>query len=152
MAVDFAYKQRTRGNEGWALRNIKLRMSRKLIFIAGLLLCFSCDLQLTPKQKELIYKEHAVATLIKHLQRLASFPPLELVATALIERDSLADPIRRLFRSYDDFIGLLADESPLANGKTPRQQLHEISVDDLDSDETFSRARGISRVFQNAVH
>jgi len=44
MAVDFASKQRDRGGEGWGLRNAKLRMSRKLIFASGLLVCFACNL------------------------------------------------------------------------------------------------------------
>jgi hypothetical protein len=44
MAVDFASQQRDRAGEGWGLRNAKLRMSRKLIFATGLLVCFSCNL------------------------------------------------------------------------------------------------------------
>ena len=44
MAVDFASKQRDRAGKGWGLRNAKLRMSRKLIFASGLLVCFSSNL------------------------------------------------------------------------------------------------------------
>jgi hypothetical protein len=35
MAVDFAYKQFDRGNSGYALRSIKLGVSRKLLFASG---------------------------------------------------------------------------------------------------------------------
>ena len=44
MVVDFAYKQRDRANQGYALRSIKLGLSRKLIYASGLLACFSCHL------------------------------------------------------------------------------------------------------------
>jgi len=45
VAVDFAYKRRDRGGKGWALRTVKLRVSRKMTYAAGLLACFSCDLE-----------------------------------------------------------------------------------------------------------
>ena len=51
MAVDFASKQRDRAGEGWGLRNAKLRMSRKLIFVSGLLVCFGCNLDMNLQNK-----------------------------------------------------------------------------------------------------
>jgi predicted nucleotidyltransferase len=44
MTVDFADKQHDRFHDGFALRNIKLRFSRKLMYISGLLACLRCQL------------------------------------------------------------------------------------------------------------
>jgi predicted nucleotidyltransferase len=55
MAVDFAYKLRTRPGKGWAIRNIKLRMSRKLIYVSGLLACFRCHLDYSPEESAKLF-------------------------------------------------------------------------------------------------
>lgn len=151
MAVDFAYKQRARGNEGWALRNIKLRLSRKLLFISGLLACFSCHLDLNSEQKKLIFAGHAVQPLVAHLQRILSFTPLELLASAVLREKAVYPAATRMFNAYDAFIEMLANDEKLRSGKTPRQHLNDLAVDDLDADETFAEAREISHQFQDAI-
>ena len=152
MAVDFAYKQRARGNAGFAMRNIKLRMSRKLIFISGLLMCFSCHLELEENKKSLVYSTRAVQPLVDLLYRRLAFTPLESLANTLLEFKELDEHAAKLFKAYDDFIGILADDSLLDNGKTRRDHLEELSVDLLDSDPVFQYARAISHQFRDAVH
>jgi len=49
MTVDYAAKRRDRAGVGWAIRNFKLRLSRKLIFTAGLAMCMSCELCPPPR-------------------------------------------------------------------------------------------------------
>lgn len=51
MAVDFAHKLGTRSGKGWAIRNIKLRMSRKLIYASGLLACYRCHLDYSSDER-----------------------------------------------------------------------------------------------------
>ena len=55
MAVDFAYKLRNRSGKGWAIRNVKLRMSRKLIYVSGLLACYRSHLDFTDEQRREIF-------------------------------------------------------------------------------------------------
>lgn len=57
MAVDFAYKLRTRSAKGWPIRNTNLRMSRKLIYVSGLLACFRCHLDYSDEQRSTIFAE-----------------------------------------------------------------------------------------------
>lgn len=152
MAVDFASKQRARGNEGFAMRNIKLRLSRKLIFISGLLACFSCHLNLTDEQKKQIYAARAVQPLVEHLRRHLELTPLESLANALFKIKELDGSSAKLFRAYDQFVGMLADENLLSDGKTQRKHLEDLAVEDLDTDPVFQKARDISHDFRDAVH
>ena len=71
MAVDFAAKRRDRDGAGWGLRNFKLRMSRKLIFAAGLAACLSCKLRPPASSPPEAETEEDYATIIA--ERLLSF-------------------------------------------------------------------------------
>jgi predicted nucleotidyltransferase len=152
MGVDFASKQRARGNEGFAMRNIKLRLSRKLIFISGLLACFSCHLGLTNEEKKQLYPAVAVQPLVAHLQRQLQLTPLESLATSLLKFEELDGSAAKLFKAYDSFLGMLADESLLDDGKTQRKHLEDLTLEDLDHDPVFEKARDISHEFRDAVN
>jgi predicted nucleotidyltransferase len=152
MAVDFASKQRARGNEGFAMRNIKLRLSRKLIFVSGLLACFSCHLDLTDEEKKQIYPAEAVQPLVAHLQRHLEMTPLEALAATLFKFQELDSSSAKLFKAYDDFVGILSDDSLLSDGKTRRQHLEDLELEDLDKDAIFAETRQISHEFRDAVY
>lgn len=149
MTVDFAYKQRSRGGKGFAIRNLKLRMSRKLIFIAGLLTCFSLETELTDEEREELLDaklpvEQRVPRLVEHLKRRRA-PPLEVLARAVLERPILHEPARSLFGAYDQFLGILAD-------REMRKHLESLTYGDLAHDDLFLRGRTISHEFQEALH
>lgn len=146
MAVDFAYKQFTRGNKGYAIRSIKLGTSRKLLFASGLLACFWCD----PNIAGIQHKEPQKQALIDHLEKFLSLTPLERLARFFVvhinRSDStfLRETARKLFETYDAFIGLLNDDEK-------RKRLEELKSETAPNDEVFQYARSIRRTFRLAI-
>lgn len=145
MAVDFADKQHDRFHEGFALRNIKLRMSRKLIYIAGLLACFRCQLEYEDEGERLSFFKRAnsmeVATL---LRSFLDETPLNLAAQTLFRFGGHETEVKAFFTAYDQFLGILNDDSK-------RQTLKALKPDQLDSDSVYCEAREISHQFRRAV-
>jgi len=145
MAVDFAYKQRTRPEGGFLLRNTKLRMSRKLLFIAGMLLCFDCHTRFNEREERLaFYRGKPVEAVIARLREVLNQPPLELLANALVPYPSHDVSIKKLFTAYDRFIGMLADD-----GK--REHLDKLHVEKIEGDEVAKEARDTSHLFRDAI-
>jgi hypothetical protein len=146
MTVDFAYKQFDRGNRGYAIRSIKLGISRKLMFASGLLACFWCD----PKISAISGQEPRVQSLIACLDGFLSRTPLERLAlffnTHLGSEEApfLRETAIKLFGAYDEFIGLL-------NEPESRKRLDNLRREDEDSDEIFKKARRIRGQFREAV-
>jgi hypothetical protein len=138
MAVDYANKYRMRGGEKWALRNIKLRMSRKLLFVSGLFMCISWRLAgRSSGDRKLLTPD-----LVAHLQAWTQRPPLESLAI-VIEKygTSLAAEI---FNSYDSFLRLLGDDER-------RKALEELAPEEAYKNEVFLEARSVSNTFDDAL-
>jgi predicted nucleotidyltransferase len=145
MAVDFAYKLRNRSGRGWAIRNIKLRMSRKLIYVSGLLACYSCHFEFDhPGKKDIFRDPSRHKEVAEYLQNLFGLTPLEIVAGVLIGKPHLAGAARKIFDSYDGFLGILAD-------KKKRDRLELLKEEHADVDEVYQQARQFSHSFRDGL-
>jgi predicted nucleotidyltransferase len=145
MAVDFAYKQRTRFGEGAAIRNMKLRMSRKLIYVSGLLTCFGCELGFSDiKLSAACPAPGAAPECIDCLRHRLGQTPLEILAGALLHFDHLDETARKVLDAYDGFLGILADPEK-------RNRLEAVDSDHYESDEVFQEARRLSHDFRDGL-
>ena len=144
MAVDFASKQRDRAGEGWGLRNAKLRMSRKLIFASGLLVCFSAHLDHELNSLISTDQDDIKLRLINHLRDCVRQSPLQILAKSM-EQFSVPNAIAdRLFEAYAAFLTLLDDEES-------REALKVLRASDSRTDPTFRRVREIGANFESAL-
>ncbi len=144
MAVDFASKQRDRAGAGWGLRNAKLRMSRKLIFASGLLVCFSANLDSELNDQISTDRDDIKLKLINHIRDYVRKTPLEILAKSM-EQYKVPEVIAKdLFGAYAEFLGILDDEKS-------REALKALRASDSRTDPTFQHIREISRVFENAL-
>jgi len=151
MAVDFASKQRDRGGDGWGLRNAKLRMSRKLIFVSGLLTCFSCNLE-EKLQAKISTDEHDIKTVrsknLAHLQdhilQYVRQTPLDIVAIAVKEYGIDGAIVGKLFSAYDEFLGLVGNPEK-------RAWLKNLRAENSRTDSVFREVQNFSSRFSDAL-
>src|ERR1035437_7503669 len=145
MAVDFAYKRRSRFGKGAAIRNLKLRMSRKLLYASGLLTCFGCHLGLMQGPTLFPCKSDAnthecVACLRESMRRT----PLEILASVFLRFPHLNDAGRTLLDAYDEFLGMLASD-------VTRDALEKLPPRPSPDDPVWSRARTLSHSFRDGL-
>lgn len=145
MAVDFAAKRRERGGEGWALRDFKLRMSRKLIFAAGLATCVSCKLRPSEQLRSgtSTSDEAFCSAMNEFLFELVNRTPIEILARTILAFEAL-DAGRSVYGAYDSFLEILGDADK-------RRHLETLKVDDAHADPLFQQARQIGRQFQDGL-
>jgi len=130
ICVDFEGKSRERGDEGWGLRNAKLRTSRKLLFAGGLLPVLEC---------------HELRSDAMHasLDLAFALPPTDRVAAAFLRYEA-ADAGARALRAYDAFVGLLDDGDA-------RAHLASLTRDAAQADPLFRRARGYGDALEQGL-
>jgi len=144
LAVDFASKQRDRSGKGWGLRNAKLRMSRKLIFASGLLICFGCNLNPDLQKQISSDSDDTRSSLVNYIRDQTRLTPLKVLALAIEQYKVGNDVGNKLFKAYTDFLTLLDDEHS-------RQALEALRASKSRSDDTFEQVREISREFESAL-
>lgn len=140
VAVDFAHKRRVRGPAGWALRNAKLRTSRKLMYAAGLLTCFSCDASFRPVTRR--HPWHDAQQVVEHLARMVRTTPLDIVAEVILYFGELSGAGERLFCAYDQFLGLLEHR---------RKHLKALLPAQAEADPVYQEARQLGTAVQEAL-
>ena len=131
MAVDYAGKHAEREGRGMALRSVKLRISRKLIFAGGLASCFLSGGEAPPRED-----------LLAQLETACERRPLDAVASLALRYGPESG--RTLFEAYDAFIRLLNDAAS-------RQQLEALTLESAQSDEVYREAREITDRFQEGL-
>lgn len=148
MAVDCRSKIDTRGAGGWALRNAKLRFSRKLLFVAGLLLAYEAVLSAhSPQSAAPMAKQNPELDLLVRLQEVTKLPPLEVLARALMrfaDWPGAAECAAHIFRTYDTFLGILSDG-------TKRGELESVTQEQALQNAVFQDVRRLSREFQGGL-
>lgn len=145
LAVDFAYKRRQRAGRGWALRTAKLRLSRKMTYASGLLICFDCAIN--PPETVIapgVDPESAALAIVDHLSKLVSLPPLGLFAKLFLQFENLKPAASKLFGAYDEFLRLL-------NNDDIRSRLDELGQAEAATDPVYQQVRDIGHEFQGAL-
>jgi len=141
MAVDYATKKWQRSSAGWALRNIKLRMSRKLLFVKGMLMCFLCHRdfagQPTSDQPEQVQLE-----LLSRCLEMSQLSAIVLLADALL-KCAPAETARTVMKAYDCFLATL-------NHREKREKLNDLDFEKAD-DELFTEQRATTRLFRDGL-
>jgi predicted nucleotidyltransferase len=143
MASDYASKMWERERKGWGIRNVKLRFSRKVLFIAGLLAAFSGELFSPPALQEVENDEEYFLMLTDLIRMQTDVPPLELLARVVLECED-RDVADAIFSSYDQFLSVLSDPDA-------RQRLESVQFEHALGESTYAELRRASQRFREGV-
>ena len=150
ICVDYAAKHREQDGYKWALRNAKLRLSRKLIYASGLAFCLSCELD-PPTEDSGLFADHFPTdpqAFIASAMRFAQTPSLEYLAAfvnAFVDDAGKRQRVATLiFGSYNEWLLLMAD-------KKARTSLETLSHEKAKGDVHFEKVRRIGADFAKGL-
>lgn len=130
ICVDFVGKEREGTGEKWAVRNLKLRLSRKALFAGGLLPVLLCH-------------RYAVDDIGPFLAEMLQRPSIDRIAWAFLELDA-ADAGVRAIGAYDRFVGMLGDSDE-------RKELERVSRDEAGESNAFKEGKRLGADFQQGL-
>jgi predicted nucleotidyltransferase len=131
ICVDFEGKTGSgSGDPKWAMRNAKLRTSRKLVFAGGLVTLLLCHL-----------KDDAA---IPHfLENWFDAAPVDRLAAAFVHA-GIEETGARTLDAYDQWLALV-------DSRDVREQLKLVTFENRDRSELFTEIRRIGDVFQSGL-
>jgi len=152
ICVDYAAKHWDQGDAKWALRNAKLRFSRKLLYASGIAFCYACQLDPPEKTEITLFgeeKDNSPKPYIDLAIEFARTTPLEYLAAfinAFVEEEEPRKEISgKIFGSYNEWLAILSDENH-------RDRLTKLSHNDAANDELFNgHIRNLSREFASGL-
>jgi predicted nucleotidyltransferase len=133
MCVDFAYKDWEQAGKKWGLRNVKLRMSRKLLFISGLFTVFSCFKNPHLKRDPGASDDDYVRRLQRHLLAFVHSTPLN-IATWTLRHLGFAAECIELIDIYQAFLASI-------DNHVTRDRLTSLSQAHVYDDDIFLQCR-----------
>jgi len=140
MAVDFGHKRRQREWKGSALRTVKLRMSRKLIYVSGMLACFACAMD------ESLNHEDS-SNIVDYLSQILKQSPLDIISSIVLSHDrheQLYLSIKAVMDNYDNFLQIIDDEQK-------RRCLDGLLPDELNSNPIYQESKLICEGFERGL-
>jgi len=143
MASDYASKMWERQREGWGIRNVKLRFSRKVLFIWGLLASFAAELFPSPELHQVENDDEYYRLLSNLIRSLTDVSPLELLARVVLDCED-RDVGDAIFSSYDRFLGVLANPEA-------RTKLEEVVFEEALAEPAYAGLRDTSQRFREGV-
>jgi hypothetical protein len=130
ICVDFVGKERQGTGEKWALRNLKLRTSRRVLFAGGLLPILLCH-------------RHSAKEMRPFLVSRLALPPTDRLAAAFLDCD-VPDAGVRALGAYDRWIEMLCDEAV-------RAELNAIPRSDVDTSLAYQEGRRLAEELEQGL-